>query len=60
MAGRSFEKGDKRFKLRYAHIDICKDARGGIKHVELGDAPDLPGAFVHTCKLGVVVVLERG
>lgn len=43
----SFVKGSKLFKLRYAQIDICRDAAGALRCIELSDPATMSGVFVH-------------
>ncbi|OJJ40841.1 hypothetical protein ASPWEDRAFT_145900 [Aspergillus wentii DTO 134E9] len=44
----SFLRNHKLFKLRYTHIDICKDAAGALKCLELGGGVGQQTAFLHT------------
>jgi len=50
ILGRSFDKGSRLFKLKYTHIDICKDPHGNLKCLELNESPGLQGAFIHKCE----------
>jgi hypothetical protein len=47
---RSFVRNSKLFKLRYTYIDICKDATGTLRCLELGGGIGQNSAFIHTCK----------
>lgn len=47
---RSFLRGGRLFKLRYAYIDICKSLRGTLRFLELGGATGQQSAFTHTCE----------
>lgn len=43
----TFVKGSKLFKLKYTQIDICRDASGALRCVELSDPAALSGTFIH-------------
>jgi hypothetical protein len=44
----SFSKGASLFKLKYARVDVCKDAAGGLRCLELSDPQKLENTFIHT------------
>ncbi|KAJ5175084.1 uncharacterized protein N7482_000961 [Penicillium canariense] len=44
----SFVKNGQLFKLRYSFIDVCKDATGALKCLELGGGFGQQTPFVHT------------
>ncbi|KAF7119026.1 hypothetical protein CNMCM5793_008666 [Aspergillus hiratsukae] len=44
----SFLRNSKLFKLRYTHIDICKDATGTLRYLELGGGIGQNSPFIHT------------
>ena len=43
----SFTKGSSVFKLKYARIDVCKDAAGGLRCLELSDHERRENALIH-------------
>ncbi|KAJ5095928.1 hypothetical protein NUU61_005284 [Penicillium alfredii] len=43
----SFLKGGQLFKLRYSYIDVCKDATGALKCLELGGGVGQQSPFIH-------------
>ena len=43
----SFRKGSSVFKLKYSRIDVCKDASGGLKCLELSGPDGHEGSFIH-------------
>jgi hypothetical protein len=43
----SFAKGSRLFKLKFSHINVCKDPTGGLRCIEMGEEPGSTGAFVH-------------
>lgn len=43
----TFVKGSKLFKLKYTQIDICREAAGALRCVELSDPAALSGTFIH-------------
>lgn len=43
-------RNSKLFKLRYTYIDICKDATGTLRSLELGGGIGQNSPFIHTCK----------
>ncbi|KZF20904.1 hypothetical protein L228DRAFT_249736 [Xylona heveae TC161] len=44
----SFLRGAKLFKIQHAFIDICKDASGHLKYLELGGGIGHQSVFLHT------------
>ena len=52
--GSTFVRHNKLFRLRYAHIDICKDASGALKRFELNGGVGQQSPFVHSCELSSV------
>lgn len=44
----TFVKGSKLFKLKYTQIDICRDATGALRCVELSDPASPSGRFIHS------------
>lgn len=44
----TFVKGSKLFKLRYTQVDVCRDASGALRCVELSDPAALSGVFIHS------------
>ncbi|RHZ57669.1 uncharacterized protein CDV56_102536 [Aspergillus thermomutatus] len=44
----SFLRNSKLFKLRYTYIDICKDATGTLRGLELGGGIGQNSPFIHT------------
>ncbi|KAM0088482.1 hypothetical protein ACP6JD_008193 [Aspergillus fumigatus] len=44
----SFVRNSKLFKLRYTYIDICKDATGTLRSLELGGGIGQNSPFIHT------------
>lgn len=49
--GSAFVRNNKLFRLRYLYIDICKDAGGELKCLELNGGVGQQTAFVHSCGL---------
>jgi hypothetical protein len=43
----SFTKGSRLFKLKFSHINVCKDSAGGLRCIEMGEEPGSTGAFIH-------------
>ena len=43
----SFGKGSRLFKLKFSHINVCKDPHGNIRYVELDEGAGTSSTFVH-------------